>query len=72
MNARAIVTAALASRGKPSPAGLDSLQMVDLLLDIEGSTGLDLDETAVVVGINTDQLVTLVENALKASARHVA
>lgn len=43
MDATSIVAQALASRGYQSSEALDSLQLVELLLDIERETGLDLN-----------------------------
>lgn len=66
MDAAAVVADALAGRGYQSPESLDSLQLIELLLDIERDAGLDLDEADLKgPGVTTSDLERLVREAIR-------
>jgi acyl carrier protein len=70
MDARAIVAEALSSRGCESPESLDSLQLIELLLDIERNTGLELHEGDLEgPRVRTAELEQLVRKAIEESGQ---
>lgn len=64
MNAEQVVRHCLQARDYQSPGELDSLQLVELVLDIEERAGVSIDEALIGTGVTFDEVVEVLREAI--------